>query len=69
MAEVHFEWDKNKEKINFEKHGVKFEDAQNAFLDPYRIIHKDLEHSGKEERYYCFGKIKLGIVTVRFTRE
>ena len=29
---------------------------------------KDLGHStGSEERYYCFGKIGEGIMTVRFT--
>jgi len=38
-----------------------------AFADPMRIIHKDLEHSFNEERYFCFGKIKENILTVRFT--
>jgi len=36
---------------------VSFEEAQHAFLDPKRVIAKDLEHSSKEERFYCFGKI------------
>ncbi len=41
--------------------------AQYAFADPNRIIAEDLSHSGKEKRYYCFGKVKDGIMTARFT--
>jgi len=42
--------------------------AQDAFLDPNRIIAKDLDHSTeKETRYFCFGKVGEGIITVRFT--
>lgn len=62
-----FEWDQSKNKLNQKKHNVSFEEAQYAFLDPKRIIAKDLEHSNKEERFYCFGKIEQNIVTVRFT--
>ncbi len=67
MKKVRFEWDKNKDKENQTKHGVAFEVAQYAFADPNRIIAKDLSHSQKEKRYYCFGKVGDGIVTVRFT--
>lgn len=38
-----------------------------SFLDPERLIAKDLEHSIDESRYYCFGKVGEGIMTVRFT--
>lgn len=62
-----FEWDENKNKLNQSKHNISFEEAQYAFLDPKRIVAKDLEHSGDEERYYCFGNIAGNIVTVRFT--
>jgi uncharacterized DUF497 family protein len=62
-----FEWDESKNKLNQKKHNMSFEEAQYAFLDPKRIIAKDLEHSNKEERFYCFGKIEQNIVTVRFT--
>jgi uncharacterized DUF497 family protein len=41
--------------------------AQRAFLDPNRIIAKDLKHSRKEKRYFCIGKVDDGIITVRFT--
>ena len=28
-----FEWDENKNKTNFEKHGVTFEESQTVFYD------------------------------------
>ncbi|OGM20986.1 hypothetical protein A2955_01450 [Candidatus Woesebacteria bacterium RIFCSPLOWO2_01_FULL_37_19] len=62
-----FEWDENKNKDNLKKHSVDFETAQYAFLDKGRVIAKDLEHSKEEKRYYCFGKVKGGVLTVRFT--
>jgi len=62
-----FEWDEDKNRINRKKHNISFEEAQYAFSDAKRIIAKDLEHSENEERYYCFGKIRESIVTVRFT--
>lgn len=62
-----FEWDENKNRENIKKHGVDFKIAQYAFLDKSRVIAKDLVHSKVEERYYCFGKVKGGVLTVRFT--
>lgn len=62
-----FEWDEKKNKENEKKHGVSFEIAQYAFADSNRVIAEDLSHSGKEKRYYCFGKVNDGIITVRFT--
>ena len=38
-----------------------------AFLDPHRVIAKDATHSGTEERFYCFGRVGDGVMTVRFT--
>ena len=67
MPKVGFEWDENKNKENQVKHGVAFEDAQYAFADPNRIIAEDLSHGDREKRYYCFGKVGEGIMTVRFT--
>lgn len=64
---TNFEWDENKNSENLSKHGISFYEAQNAFLDPNRLIAQDLEHSTNEERYYCFGKVGEGIMTVRFT--
>jgi uncharacterized DUF497 family protein len=50
-----------------DKHGVSFGEAQLAFLDPRRVIAKDKSHSRVEERFYCFGQVSLGVLTVRFT--
>ena len=61
-----FEWDEDKNAENFKKHGVDFETAQYAFIDPNRITAEDKTHSRKEKRYYLFGKVKGGILTVRF---
>jgi len=62
-----FEWDESKDRENRRKHGVSFEFAQYAFADQHRVIALDEKHSDQEKRYYCFGKIGEGIVTVRFT--
>ena len=67
MKKVTFEWDDNKNQLNEIKHGVSFFYAQAAFMDPHRVIAEDIEHSQIEKRYYCFGKIEEGIMTVRFT--
>ena len=64
---MEFEWDDHKNQSNQEKHGISFDEAQHAFWDTQRIIAKDTAHSGKEERYYCLGRVENGIVTVRFT--
>jgi uncharacterized protein len=45
---------------------VAFADAQLAFLDPARVIAKDLSHSKGERRFYCFGEVGGGVLTVRF---
>jgi uncharacterized DUF497 family protein len=65
MAE--FEWDERKDRLNRIKHRVAFADAQRAFLDPKRVIAEDLSHGGSERRYFCFGTVGGGIMTVRFT--
>ena len=67
MQKTHFEWDPNKDRENQQKHGVAFSDAQHAFFDPNRVIAEDSNHSDQEQRYYCFGKVGGGIITVRFT--
>ena len=67
MALTKFEWDEKKNKENQNKHGVSFEIDQYAFADAKRIIAEDLSHNDKEKRYYCFGKVNDGIITVRFT--
>lgn len=67
MRRVRFEWDSDKNEENQKKHGVAFSLAQYAFTDPRRIIAEDIVHSDVEKRYFCFGKVGDGILTVRFT--
>jgi uncharacterized DUF497 family protein len=67
MARALFEWDSRKDQENQQKHGVSFALAQYAFADSQRIIAEDVNHSKTEKRYYCFGKVGDGILTVRFT--
>ena len=62
-----FEWDSDKDAENQRKHGVSFALGRKAFLDPKRVIARDIAHSGSEERFYCFGAVGEGILTVRFT--
>ena len=62
-----FEWNEEKNDENIRKHGIDFAMAQYAFLDSRRVIAEDREHSKDEKRYFCFGKVKGGVLTVRFT--
>lgn len=70
MLEEHnsFIWDPRKEIINVIKHRIDFTVAAHAFKDPRRKIFTDSRHSKHEERYFCIGKVRNDIVTVRFTR-
>lgn len=52
---------------NLTKHGVSFAEAQLAFFDTRRVVARDQRHSRTEQRFYCFGKVGSGIMTVRFT--
>lgn len=67
MSEGTFDWDARKNRENLEKHGVLFSDAQRAFADPRRVIAEDSAHSHSEKRYFCFGMVDGGVLTVRFT--
>lgn len=67
MEVARIEWDPAKDLENRRKHRVSFVEAQLAFGDERCVIAEDLAHSSGEPRYYCFGRIGGGIVTVRFT--
>jgi uncharacterized DUF497 family protein len=51
-----FKWDKNKEKINIQKHGVTFEQASYVFADKFALNRFDDEHSKDEDRWVLLGK-------------
>ena len=67
MVSGEFEWDAGKDRENREKHGVSFGVAQYAFADPSRVIAQDVTHSQQEARFFCFGRVGEGVLTVRFT--
>lgn len=65
MKEIRFEWDPDKEKLNVEKHGVTFEEAESVFYDEQAIQFYDDEHSEWEDRFFMLGlsaKLKLLLV-------
>jgi len=64
---LRFEWDNKKNDANQKKHGISFEEAKTAFDDPLRMIARDTAHGQREKRFYCFGVVGKGILTVRFT--
>jgi len=67
MKKARFEWNADKDAENQKKHGVAFSVAQYAFADPNRVIAENTAHSETEKRYFCFGAVEGGILTVRFT--
>ncbi len=67
MAKARFEWDPEKDQANQGRHGAAFAMAQFVFADPRRVIAEDLSHRCSEKRYFCFGRVGDGILTVRFT--
>jgi uncharacterized DUF497 family protein len=67
VAKTRFDWDPVKDAENQGKHGVSFTRAQYAFADPQRVMARDVSYSQSEERFYCFGEVDGGVLTVRFT--
>ncbi len=55
-----YEWDPAKAKTNLAKHGVSFEEAASAFLDPMALSGQDPDHSTDESRYISFAYSRLG---------
>ena len=62
-----FAWDPRKEYVNIRKHRINFITAAKAFGDPERKIAIDAKHSEREQRFFCGGKVKKRVMTVRFT--
>ena len=56
MENISFEWDEEKERSNFKKHGVHFKTAAKVFFDPDKLIRIDEEHP-QEMRYNILGKV------------
>ncbi|MBT7631068.1 MAG: BrnT family toxin [Desulfobacula sp.] len=61
---LNFEWDEEKAKTNFKKHGVSFEEAITVFFGPFSITMLDPDHSEDEGRYVDLGISDKGRVLV-----
>ena len=59
-----FEWDSEKAKGNFQKHGVAFEESATVFLDPRGVSVYDTEHSVREDRWITLGLSSTGRLLV-----
>ena len=57
LQNVSFEWDEEKDRINFAKHGIHFKTAAKVFLDPNKLIREDEEHP-EELRYDVLGRVE-----------
>jgi uncharacterized protein len=55
MSELSFDWDDQKAKVNEQKHGVSFEEAQTVFYDENARLRYDSDRSLDEERYILLG--------------
>ena len=54
---MQFEWDEAKAASNQRKHGIRFEVASEAFLDPFAIMEQDRIENG-EYRWRTIGMVK-----------
>lgn len=62
------EWDEEKNLRNLDKHGIRFEQAQELFLSDADYIEIfDAEHSDDEDRFVAVGEIREGVVVVVWT--
>ncbi len=52
---MYFDWDENKNKINIQKHGISFEEAQTVFYDEQALLEYDEHHSADEDRFRILG--------------
>ena len=68
-SNILFEWDENKDAINFVKHGIRFKTAAKVFFDPNKLIREDSSHS-KEVRFNVLGRAgKILFVVCAFRQD
>ena len=59
-----FEWNLDKAALNFEKHGISFQEAATVFNDNLSVTFPDLAHSIAESRYVIIGVSRFGQLLV-----
>lgn len=55
MERIRFGWDVRKERANYRKHRVSFEEARTAFYDENAVQFFDPDHSEDEDRFLLLG--------------
>lgn len=65
---ISFEWDARKAKANLAKHGVSFEEAREAFRDPFALELLDDRFDYGEERFVLIGLVRGRCLTVVHTQ-
>ncbi len=58
---MEFEWDPEKDRQNFRKHGVSFAEAVTVFADSLSLSFYDPDHSIEEDRYLIIGMSAGGV--------
>lgn len=61
---VTFEWDDDKQRANIAKHGITFDDAIIAYMDPFAVTTLDDTHG--EERTDLIGAVDRGGIRLLF---
>jgi hypothetical protein len=64
MTNDNFEWDNAKAAANLAKHGVSFEQARQAFGDPFAIDFVDDREDYDEARLILFGMVENRLLVV-----
>jgi uncharacterized protein len=59
---MRFEWDEIKNRSNYKKHGIWFEEAQTIWADSESVEFFDPEHSSNEKRFIRIGHSMKGRV-------
>lgn len=67
MTRDDFEWDETKAAENYAKHGVSFEQACEAFDDPFSIDFTDNRQDYGEDRLIVFGMVENRLLVVAHT--
>ena len=63
-----YQWDPQKARINLQKHGISFEEAQKVFDDPLFLTYADPDHSIEERRFVIMGELPDGrLLIVSYT--
>jgi uncharacterized protein len=52
---IAFAWDDAKASVNYDKHGVTFEEARSVFHDEHARLIADPDHSEDEDRFIILG--------------